>query len=37
MIGRGSYAMVLLVRSRLDKQVYAMKILQKKFILEKEQ
>ncbi len=32
-IGRGTYAKVLLVRSKLDKQVYAMKVLKKKYIL----
>ena len=36
-IGRGTYAKVLLVRSKLDKQVYAMKILKKKYILQKNQ
>lgn len=36
-IGRGTYAKVLLVRSKHDKQVYAMKVLKKKYILEKNQ
>ncbi len=37
MIGRGTYAKVLLVRSKQDKQVYAMKVLKKKYIVEKNQ
>ena len=32
-IGKGTYAKVLLVRSKQDKQVYAMKVLKKKYIL----
>lgn len=36
-IGRGTYAKVLLVRSKVDKMVYAMKVLKKKYILEKNQ
>ncbi len=36
-IGKGTYAKVLLVRSKEDKQVYAMKVLKKKYILEKNQ
>jgi serum/glucocorticoid-regulated kinase 2 len=36
-IGRGTYAKVLLVRSKQDKQVYAMKVLKKKYIQEKNQ
>lgn len=36
-IGKGSYAKVLLVRSAVDKQVYAMKVLKKKYIIEKHQ
>ena len=36
-IGRGTYAKVLLVRHKQDKQVYAMKILKKKYIQEKNQ
>jgi serine/threonine protein kinase len=36
-IGRGTYAKVLLVRSKEDKQVYAMKVLKKKYIVEKNQ
>ena len=32
-IGKGTYAKVLLVRSKDDKQVYAMKVLKKKYIL----
>jgi len=31
-IGRGTYAKVLLVRSKDDGQVYAMKVLKKKYI-----
>lgn len=36
-IGKGTYAKVLLVRNKLDKQVYAMKVLKKKYIIEKNQ
>jgi serum/glucocorticoid-regulated kinase 2 len=36
-IGKGTYAKVLLFRSKKDKQVYAMKVLKKKYILEKNQ
>lgn len=36
-IGKGTYAKVLLVRSNLDKQVYAIKELKKKYIMEKHQ
>ena len=36
-IGKGTYAKVLLVRSLLDKQIYAMKVLKKKYIIEKHQ
>jgi serum/glucocorticoid-regulated kinase 2 len=36
-IGKGTYAKVLLVRSKNDKQVYAMKVLKKKYIIEKNQ
>ena len=36
-IGKGTYAKVLLVRSKNDKQVYAMKVLKKKYIIEKKQ
>jgi serine/threonine protein kinase len=36
-IGKGTYAKVLLVRSLLDKQVYAMKVLKKKYVVEKHQ
>jgi serine/threonine protein kinase len=32
-IGKGTYAKVLLVRSLQDKQVYAMKVLKKKYII----
>jgi serine/threonine protein kinase len=32
-IGKGTYAKVLLVRGKLDKQVYAMKVLKKKYII----
>ena len=36
-IGKGTYAKVLLVRCKKDKIVYAMKVLKKKHILEKNQ
>lgn len=36
-IGKGTYAKVLLVRSRDDHHLYALKSLKKKFILEKNQ
>ncbi len=36
-IGKGTYAKVLLVRSKKDNQVYAMKALKKKYIVEKNQ
>lgn len=36
-IGKGTYAKVLLVRSKKDGQVYAMKALKKKYIIEKNQ
>lgn len=36
-IGKGTYAKVLLVRSKLESQVYAMKMLKKKYIVEKNQ
>lgn len=36
-IGKGTYAKVLLVRSNIDKQVYAMKVLKKKYVIEKHQ
>lgn len=36
-IGKGTYAKVLLVRNKIDKQVYAMKVLKKKYIIEKNQ
>jgi serine/threonine protein kinase len=36
-IGKGTYAKVLLVRSKKDHQVYAMKSLKKKYIIEKGQ
>ena len=36
-IGRGTYAKVLLVRQKQDKQVYAMKVLKKNYIQEKNQ
>jgi len=36
-IGKGTYAKVLLVRAKEDKKVYAMKVLKKKYILEKNQ
>jgi serine/threonine protein kinase len=36
-IGKGTYAKVLLVRSKKDSQVYAMKSLKKKYIIEKGQ
>ena len=37
MIGKGTYAKVLLVRSKDDHHLYALKSLKKKFILEKNQ
>lgn len=36
-IGKGTYAKVLLVRSKKDNQVYALKSLKKKHIIEKNQ
>jgi len=36
-IGKGTYAKVLPVRNLNDKQVYAMKVLKKKYIIEKHQ
>lgn len=36
-IGKGTYAKVLLVRSKLTKQVFAMKVLKKKYVIEKNQ
>ena len=36
-IGKGTYAKVMLVRSKVDHQVYAMKVLKKKYIIEKGQ
>lgn len=36
-IGKGTYAKVLLVRHSTDNQLYALKILKKKYILEKNQ
>ena len=36
-IGKGTYAKVLLVRHIKDKQLYALKVLKKKYILEKNQ
>lgn len=36
-IGKGTYAKVLLVRNKKDKHVYAMKVLKKKYIIEKNQ
>ena len=36
-IGRGTYAKVLLVRGKTDNQIYAMKVLKKKYVLEKNQ
>lgn len=36
-IGKGTYAKVVLVRCKLDNKVYAMKILKKKYIIEKDQ
>jgi len=32
-IGKGTYAKVFLVRSLQDKQVYAMKVLKKKYVI----
>lgn len=36
-IGKGTYAKVFLVRCKKDNKVYAMKVLKKKHILEKNQ
>ena len=36
-IGKGTYAKVVLVRNKNDQQVYAMKVLKKKYIIEKNQ
>jgi serine/threonine protein kinase len=36
-IGKGTYAKVLLVRHLKDNQLYALKVLKKKYILEKNQ
>jgi protein-serine/threonine kinase len=36
-IGKGTYAKVLLVRHIKDKTLYALKVLKKKYILEKNQ
>ena len=36
-IGKGTYAKVLLVRCKQDNKVYAMKVLKKKHIIEKNQ
>ena len=36
-IGKGTYAKVLLVRSKETKQVFALKVLKKKYIIEKSQ
>ena len=36
-IGKGTYAKVMLVRNLSDKQVYAMKVLKKKYVVEKHQ
>ncbi len=36
-IGKGTYAKVILVRCKKDKRVYAMKVLKKKYIIEKNQ
>ncbi len=36
-IGKGTYAKVVLVRHLKDNQLYAMKILKKKYIVEKNQ
>lgn len=36
-IGRGTYAKVLLVRHKQDRHVYAMKVLKKKYVVEKNQ
>ena len=36
-IGKGTYAKVLLVRCKKDNKVYAMKVLKKKHIMEKNQ
>lgn len=36
-IGKGTYAKVFLVINKLDNKVYALKVLKKKYILEKDQ
>jgi serine/threonine protein kinase len=36
-IGKGTYAKVLLVRHLKDNKLYALKVLKKKYILEKNQ
>ena len=36
-IGRGTYAKVLLVRHKKDSKLYALKMLKKKFIIERNQ
>ena len=36
-IGKGTYAKVLLVRQLKDNQLYALKVLKKKYILEQNQ
>ena len=36
-IGKGTYAKVVLVRYKQDNKIYAMKMLKKKYIIEKDQ
>ena len=36
-IGKGTYAKVILVRSKADNKLYALKMLKKKYIIEKNQ
>lgn len=36
-IGKGTYAKVILVRYKVDKKLYALKMLKKKYIIEKNQ
>jgi serine/threonine protein kinase len=36
-IGKGTYAKVLLVRNKNDNKLYALKVLKKRYIIEKNQ